>query len=445
MLTMLKASLRVGLATAVVGVATLLQDVTLASRFATGPEIDAYQLAMLLPMLGINIFAGGTLQAVLVPALVRAELDHGHGGAAQLVGLARARLARMLAVTSLPMALLFMLALPAVSGGLSPETLRLASTLFWIVLPSFFLAGLASFHAAVLNGIKAFVLAALMPATMPLTVIVGVLLLSGELGAPAIAWGALLGSALQCALAWHVVRRRGFARASAASDPAGYAMALPGYWPMVTAAALLGGVLLTDVALAAGMPTGSVATFGYATRPILLGLAFATVVTGNVALPHFSRLAAKGEGAALRRAFLQWVGLLLALSTPLTLLCAFYAGEITALLYQRDAFGADESVRVAEVLAVFALQAPFYLTAMIGWRVANALGAHRAMSRIALGCFLLNGLLGFAMGGIWGLVGVAAATVATYLLWSVLVSGFILRACRARPECHANGMMRHES
>jgi len=434
MLTMLKASLRVGLATAVVGVATLSQDVTLASRFATGPEIDAYQLAMLLPMLGVNIFAGGTLQAVLVPALVRAELAHGHGGAAQLAGLARGRLARMLAVTSLPMALLFVLAMPAVSAGLSPEALSLASTLFWIVLPTFFLAGLASFHAAVLNGIKAFVLAALMPATMPLTVIAGVLLLSDALGAPAIAWSALLGSALQCALAWHAARRRGFSGAGAVSVAAGYAKVLPGYWSMVTAAALLGGVLLTDVALAAGMPAGSVATFGYATRPVLLGLAFATVVTGNVALPHFSRLAARGEGAALRRAFLQWVGLLLALSTPLALLCALYAGEITALLYQRGAFGADESLRVAEVLAVFVLQAPFYLTAMIGWRVANALGAHRAMSRIALGCFLLNGLLGYGMGGIWGLVGVAAATVATYLLWSVLVSGFILRACRTQPE-----------
>ncbi len=170
------------------------------------------------------------------------------------------------------------------------------------------------------------------------------------------------------------------------------------------------------------------------------------MITGNVALPHFSRLAAKREHSALRRAFLQWVALLLALSMPLTVLCALYAGEITTLLYQRGAFGADESARVAEVLAVFVLQAPFYLTAMIGWRVANALGAHRTMSRIALGCFLLNLLLGYGMAGIWGLQGVAAATGVTYLLWSVLVSGFILRACRVPRECASpTGMMRHES
>ena len=411
---------------------TLLQEILVAANFATGTSVDAYQLAIALPVAGINILAGGTVQSLLIPLFVRTELAGGHGAAAQLVAWAYKALSLVLCGALIVLTALFMAGAPSVATSFSADTLALSRTLFWTILPLFFFGSLSTLYITALNSIRAHTLAALLPILTPATAVTALMTLGTTHGIAAVAWGASLGALLQFLLARTIFGRRGYTVATPVLPDDRAPHIGRDYWQLVAAATLLGGILLTDTALAAAQSQGDIATFGFAARPVMLGLAFLTVVASNITLPHFSDLVAKGNWQGLTKSYLRWIGLLLAISVPAIVLCYLYSDSVTALIYQRGAFGADDSHRVAQILGILIWQVPFYLTAMIGLRVANAIGKSYVLLIIAMSCFLLNLTLGSLLVNSHGLGGVAAATVITFAAWAALVTKYVHGLCRQR-------------
>ncbi|WP_220636040.1 murein biosynthesis integral membrane protein MurJ [Georgfuchsia toluolica] len=420
-------------ATVAVGVVTLLQDILLAASFATGTSVDAYQLAIALPVAGINIFAGGTVQSLLIPIFVRTEHAGGSAAAAGLVAWAHRALLIVLCGALLVLAALFIIGAPLVATSFSADTLALSHTLFWSVLPLFFFGGLSSLYVTALNSIRAHALAALLPILTPAAAVAALLTLGKSSGVASVAWGASLGALLQYLLAKTVLGQRGYGSAVATLPANGAGRRIRrDYWLLVIAATLLGGILLTDIILATTLTAGDTATFGFASRPVMLGLAFLTIIASNITLPHYSDLVAKQDWRGLAKSYLVSVRSLLIISVPVILACHFFANGITALIYQRGAFSAADSQRVAQILRILIWQVPFYLTAMIGLRVANAIGKNYVLLLISLTCFVLNLATGLLLVRGHGLSGIAAATVITFAIWAGLVTYYVHGLCRKR-------------
>lgn len=431
-LTQARAVFFVTFATVAVGLMTLLQDVLVAATFATGTSVDAYQLAIALPMASINIFAGGTLQSLLIPIFVRTEHSGGRIAAARLLAWTYKALSIVLFSAVVSLIALFMVGAPWVATSFSDNTLSLSRTLFWSILPLFYFGSLSSLYITALNSIRAHTLAALLPILTPLSAVAALMMFGTLTGIAAVAWGASIGAFLQFLLARTFVCRQGYGTTEAAL-PAGISSRISrDYWQLVAAATLLGGILLTDIALAAAQAPGDTATFGFASRPVMLGLAFLTIIATNITLPHFSDLVTTQNWTGLARSYLAWVRLLLMISVPVIVLCHMFANDIVSLIYQRGAFGTVESQRVAQILSILIWQVPFYLTAMIGLRVANAIGKNYVLLLIALSCYLLNLVMGLLLVRSHGLGGIAAATAITFAAWAGLVTYYVNGLCRKR-------------
>lgn len=405
----------------------LMQDVIIASYFATGGAADAYQLAISFPMLAVNVFAGGTLLAVLVPRLTRYTVGGQDAEAAMLVMQARRALGWVLLVVCGIWALAYPHAVTLVAKGFSVATLALSVHLLWLLVPALFFSGLAGVYAAVLNSRGRFVFISALPAFMPAGVILSVFLLEAWLGIYAAAIGLVGGSALQ----WLASRRLATPLLRPLDRSASPATTLPqlvrDYATAAASAALLAGILLTDMFMASTLPAGSTAAYGYAVRPVILLLAFVTAVVGNVALSFFSRMVANEDWSALRKLTLYWLGLLALGSLPVVVLWHSYSAEIVALLYQRGVFDASDTTRVAAVQQVYLLQIPFFLVAVIGWRVMNSLNRHAALLGITAVCFIVNLAADIWLAPRLGLPGIAWGTNLAFALWAILITTYLLR------------------
>jgi putative peptidoglycan lipid II flippase len=317
-----------------------------------------------------------------------------------------------------------------IAPDILPVTVDLGSGLVWIQSPVLFFLGLASVESAVLNSRERFALLSILPAFLPAGVAFGVLALSHRFGIYAASLGALGGSLAQ----WYVARRRtaplvADSRKGVAPQLAWFAEV---YGTSAMAAALLGGILTTDTWMASTLPSGSAATFGYATRPVILILAFATTVVGNVTLPSFSRLVASDDRRTLRKYFLSWCGLLVAGSLPILLLLFTSADRIVALIYQRGTFGPSDTANVAAVLRIYVLQVPFFLIAMMGWRMLNSLQRHWNLLAITAVAFVVNIVMDLRLISSMKLVGIAWGTNVSFAVLSASIALYVLKLLSRR-------------
>lgn len=423
----LKSSFIVAIISGVAGLVMLMQDVVIASHFATGGAADAYQLAISFPLLAVNVFAGGTLLAVLVPLLTQYAVGGRDAEAAGLVKRARRALGWILLVVCGIWALVYPHVVAQVAKGFSAETLALSVHLLWLLVPVLFFVGLAGVDTAVLNSRRRFVFISTLPAYMPAGVILSVFLLEARLGIYAAAIGLVCGGALQWLASRHLAAPLLHPLDRSAVPATMLPQLLRDYATAAASAALLAGILLTDTFMASTLPTGSAAAYGYAVRPVILLLAFVTAVVGNVVLPFFSHMVANEDWLALKKHALFWFGLLALGSLPVVALWHAYVVEIVALLYQRGAFGTSDTARVAAVQQVYLLQIPFFLVAVIGWRVMNSLNRNMALLVIAAVCFLANLAADMWLAPRLGLQGIAWGTNLAFALWAILITLYLLR------------------
>jgi murein biosynthesis integral membrane protein MurJ len=439
----LKSSFFVAMISGLAGMVVLLQDMVIANHFATGGAADAYQLATSFPLLALNVFAGGTLLAVLVPLLTQFVVDGRALEAEALVKRARRVLGWLLLAVCGIWALIYPHVAVEVATGFSADTLSLSAHLLWLVVPVLFFAGLASVDAAVLNSRRRFGFISTLPAFMPAGVVVCIFLLEARLGIYAAALGLLFGSAMQ----WLASRRLAMpllhhAEPSPVPVPP-IARLVRDYGMAAASAALLAGILMTDTFMASAQPAGSTAAYGYGVRPVILLLAFITTVVGNVVLPYFSHLAAIADWRALKKQVLFWFGLLAMGAVPVVGLWYIEAADFVTLLYQRGAFGPSDTAKVAAVQQIYLLQIPFYLVGVIGWRVMNSLNRHTAMLVISAVGFVANLAADLWLAPSHGLEGIAWGTNLAFALWAILITLYLLRVHGKMPPMHGAETSRH--
>lgn len=424
----IKSSAVVAGVSVIAGCAILVQDVVIAARFAIGPEVDAYQLAISFPVLALNIFAGGTMLAVLVPILVRLQTAGRLVEEALLLKNVRMALAVILLCVCVFWVLVYPLIITSMAQGFAVDTVTLSNQLLWLVLPLLFFAGLASADSAVLSSRKHFVFISLLPAFMPAGVVLGLLLLGGVLGIYAAALGLLLGSMAQWLASRLMVSR--LLPDNHGQVQLGAVVSLPkvlrDYAVAALSAALLAGIVLTDTLLASTLTEGSTAIYNFATRPVVLLLAFATIVVANATLPIFSQLVALQDWVSLKKLAVLWFGLLALGSLPFVVLWYVFAVDVVVLLYQRGEFDLSDTLRVAAVQQVYLVHAPFFLVGVIGWRLMNSLNMHLEMLMVSGMAFIVNLLADLWWLDDYGLYGVAWGTNLAFMSWAALILAYLL-------------------
>ena len=146
-----RSSSRIALASLVSRGTGFLRQIALVAVLGIGAVSDSYTVANTLPVIVYQLLIGGVLSSVLVPVLVRAQVEDGDGGEAytrRLLTLAAATLlvATVLAVLAAPL-----LSAVYTSGAGDGATPELTTAFLYLLLPQIFFFGLGALFGAILN------------------------------------------------------------------------------------------------------------------------------------------------------------------------------------------------------------------------------------------------------------------------------------------------------
>jgi peptidoglycan biosynthesis protein MviN/MurJ (putative lipid II flippase) len=187
-----------------------------------------------------------------------------------------------------------------------------------------------------------------------------------------------------------------------------------------------------DQWFAAAFGTGAIATLGYASRIIWLGMSLGGAVIARATLPIFAGAVHGGEAERVRRHALWWGGLMLLVGAAFAVVVWALATPIVRLLFERGAFAGHDTAAVAEALRWGILQVPPYLASLVFLSEVTARGRYDLIAIITFANLVCKAIGNWVFGDMFGLNGVLLASAAMYL-FSMLMF-FLAVSWPRRPE-----------
>lgn len=410
-----RAAASVTVAGILVKLVATLKEFTVAGVYGRSDAMDALLAALLIPGLLINLISESMNQA-LVPTLIRVREHQGHDRAQQLLSSSLVWICLLLGAASVAMAAGARLFFPLIASHFPAEKLALSIHIFYALLPIVLITGIATNCTAVLNTFDRFALPALAPVVISVAIIVGALTLSENFGIWAMVYALLAGSLLHAALvAWMMdthgyrFRLRWHGMNEATREVAHQ------YGPMLLSSVVASGGLLVDQSMAAMLAPGSVSTLVYANRFVSVVLTLGAGAVSTAVVPYFSRMIAHRDWEGCRHTLRTWVRLTALVSTPIALLLMLGAHLLIRLTFQHGVFGPRDTAIVTPVLAMYAIQIPFFVSSRVFYRFLVAMRRTDLIFYCGLLNLALDIILNLVLMHWFGVAGIALATS----LWTV--------------------------
>ncbi len=342
----------------------LLREMAIAHVGGAGAEVDAYQIAFIVPEILNHVAASGFLSVTFIPIFAR-YLEGGDEAQGWrvfsiiLVGFG----AFLLLLTAAAFWLAPQIVALAAPGRTDPAFQAQAVRMTRIILPAqlFFFAG--GLLMAVQFAKEKFALPALAPLVYNLGIILGGLCLGPRLGMEGFSWGVLAGAFLgNFALQYAGARRAGL-RLQLCLD-----FGHPEFkrYVLLTLPLILGLGMTFSAELffkffGSFLPAGSIAALNYALRITLILAAVFGQAVGTASFPFMARLAAQNRIDEMNR--LMNITLRhLALVIPFSVLLMVLRHETVRILFQRGRFD-DAAAEITAHALVYMLAGAFAFAA----------------------------------------------------------------------------------
>lgn len=414
------------LLTAAAKLAGAAREVAMAWRFGRGPEVDAYNLALVLSLwLPLTVYS--VMTVVVVPVLVRlrgaprqeaAQFVRELTGAAVVAGLAIAVATWLLAPWIVH----------AYAAGLPPETGQLAQRMLRSFAPLALLTLLIAVFASRLQAAQdhRYALAEGFPPLM----VAALLLVWPPADVLPLVVGTLAGFAWQ---AWWLKRH---AHEPAGGGPPVVLRIRSPQWRAVWGGALVMGagqfamsfVQPIDQWFAADLGAGAIATLGYANRIIALGMALGATVMARATLPVFSEGVARGDQARMREHARGWAWIMLAVGLAVAAATVPTASWIVSVLFERGAFSAADTAAVADALRWGVWQLSPYLAGLVLVSQLAGEGRYQLIALIGVVNVVAKLACTYVLADFLGLRGIMLATVLMYMVSASLAWLAVRRA-----------------
>ncbi len=405
----------------VVKIASTGKEFVLAGIYGRSDAMDAFLAAFLIPNLLVNLIAESMNQA-LVPSLIGVKLRQGQARAQQLLSSSMLSMCGLLVAACLMMAALARVILPIIASGFSAAKLELSVRLFVALLPVAVLAGIASNCTAVLNTVDRFALPALAQLSVPVLIAGGAILFHQRWGIWAVVYATVAGALVHTAVVATLMNASGYRLGFAwpAKDAASREVARQ-YVPVLLSSVVASGGLLVDQAMAAMLPAGSISALAFANRFVSVVITLMAGATASVITPQFSEIIACRDWDEYRRTLRTWSRGLALMSVPIAAILMAGAQPLVRITLQHGSFGARDTAVVKTVLAMYAIQIPFFVVSRVYYRFVVAM----RRTDLVLYCGILNLGLDVVLNLVlmrWlGVAGIALATSC----WSVATLLFL--------------------
>jgi putative peptidoglycan lipid II flippase len=365
-----------------------------------------------------RFFAEGAFNMAFVPMFSkRVESGEDPKGFA---GDAFSALASLLVVVTLiGLAGMPWLVLLMASGFAGDERFDLAVLYGRIAFPYILFISLAALLSGVLNATGRFTAAAAAPVLLNL-LFIAALSLGHLMGWPVgdtLAWTVPVAGVAQFALVWVAASRAGFRltphRPRFTPDLRRLAI-------IAAPAALAGGVVQVNLLIGrqvASFFDGAVAWLSYADRLYQLPLGVVGIAIGVVLLPDLSRRLRAEDTAGGRHALSRAAEVSLALTVPAAVALAVIPIPLVSVLFERGAFGADDTAATALAVAVYGAGLPAFVMQKVLQPLYFARENTRTPFYFALVALAVNAAVAIGLAPVTGFI--AAALGATLAGWAM--------------------------
>lgn len=383
-----------------------VRDMVIAHYFGATGAVDAFLVAFKVPNFMRRLFAEGAFSQAFVPVLTEYRQSATPTAAMQLINNTAGSLGLLLVlftlVAELAAPLLTALFAPGYVG--SPSHFELTTEMLHITLPYVLLIGLTAFAGAILNAYRYFVIPALTPAWLNVSLIVAAVWLAPQMDAPimALAWAVLLAGVVQLLFQlpflWHW---RLLPRPQCRFGDKGVKRILKLMPPALLGVSVVQISVLFDTVFASFLPSGSIAWLYYADRITSLPLGIVAVAVATVVLPHLSWQQRQAQQHDYSQTVDWGIRLVLLIGLPAAIALLLLAQPLLTGLLQYGEFSAEDVRMTSQCMMAYALGVPAFMLVKI---LASAFYAHQetrlpvCFAVIALSLnFILNALLIFPL------------------------------------------------
>lgn len=388
-----------------------VRDVLIAGLLGPGILMDAYVAAFRLPNMFRRFFAEGAFNAAFVPMFSkRLEAGEGAEGFASLAlsGLALV----LLALSGLAMVFMPALVYATAEGFWGDARFDITVGFGRIVFPYIFFISLAALFSGVLNATGRFAAAAAAPVllnVMLVTAMVAAWALGGAV-AQALVWTIPFAGVAQLMLVWVATARAGLrvrpVRPRWTPEMARLVrIAIP--------AALAGGVVQLNLLvgqLVASNYDKAVSWLYSADRLYQLPLGVVGIAVGIVLLPDLSRRLKAGDDAGARNAYSRAGEISLALTVPAAVALVAVPLPLVSVLFERGAFGSDDTAATALAVAIYGLGLPAFVLQKLLQPLFFAREDTRSPFRYAVVAMIVNVVVAVGLTYVMGWIAAAVAT-----------------------------------
>lgn len=395
------------------------RDIMMAAYLGAGPVAEAFLIAFSLPNMFRRFFAEGAFNMAFVPMFAK-KLEAGEDAQGFASDAFNGLAAILLIFSALGTLAMPWLVWAMASGFVGDARFDLAVTFGQITFVYILFISLVALLSGVLNAFGRFTEASFVPVLMNLMFIAAMLMADAwgwDMGMT-LAWTVPLTGIAQLAFTWVSAHRIGFR--------------LSLKWPRMTPelrrlaviaapAVLAGGVVQINLLVGrqvASFTEGAVAWLSYADRLYQLPLGVVGIAIGTVLLPDLSRRLRAGDAEGGRASFNRGAEFALAMTLPAAVALVVIAFPITSVLYQRGAFGAEDTAATALALAIYGAGLPAFVLQKVLQPIFYAREDTKRPFQYAVISMVLNAVIAV---GLLPIIGFAAAALATTLSGWIMV------------------------
>jgi putative peptidoglycan lipid II flippase len=427
-----RAAFTIGLVSTVAKGGAVLKDLVVAHVFGRSDALDAFLIAFLVPSF-VLVLVMSSLGSALIPVLVETRQKRGPDAEQKL--LSSMMFLSMSALILIASALAFFAPfyLRILGSSFSASKLLLTRKILYCLLPFMIFSGLATFVSGVLSAYKKFALPALVPIVTPLITIAAILLAPKSWSVFTLAIGVVAGSILEAAILLRVLNSCGMRfRLHWHGVNADVRSVLLQYAPVLAGSVLMCSTTVVDQAMAAMLPSGSVAALSYANKIVGLIVAIGSTALTTAALPYFSHMVADADWAGCRHTLKRYTALVLASTVPLTLALIALSRPLIRLIFQRGAFTAVDTDLVSRVQMCYFIQIPFYMCGMLFVRFLSSIRRNDVLMYGSAISLALDISLNLVLMRKMGIAGIALSTSLVYVVAFLILGALSVKLLRQK-------------
>ena len=177
--------------------------------------------------------------------------------------------------------------------------------------------------------------------------------------------------------------------------------------------------------IASGLGEGSIATLNYANRLLALFLGLGATAIGRAILPVLSAPDTHNDRA--RRLSLQWAGILFIFGLILALLGWYLSHIGVRILFERGAFHAEDTNRVARVVQLAVCQLPLFFSGIVLVQFFASAGRYWVLFVTSVIALVVKTVSSIVFAKSLGVAGIALGTTAMYLVNCSILLFLMLR------------------